>query len=258
MRMLVDGVQLPEALRSDGRSLYFSDAAGGGVYHWTEAGIETVVAKRRGVGGLALHADGGLVVGGRTLIQIHDGVTRELFAPDGALGVNDLTVDPEGAVLVGTLRMDWRDPDAGRPGEIWRIAANGTELLAEGIAYPNGMALAPGGRTLYVADYVGACVHAIDLETRARRVLTSLERGNADGLAVDAEGRIWVATGPGGSFDVFAADGRLLDRLDAPKPFAVTLCFGDADPHDLYLAAGDAIFQTRSDTPGLPVPRARI
>ncbi len=258
MRKLVDGLQLPEALRAHGRALYFSDAAAGGVYRWTEQGVETVVPKRRGVGGLVLHAEGGIVITGRTLIHVRDGETRELFAAEGAFGLNDLTTDDVGQVLVGTLRMDWADPAAGRPGEVWRVSRHGGEVLVSGVQYPNGMGLSPDRRTLYVADFVGACVHAVDMASRERRVLATLERGNADGLAVDAAGRIWVATGSGNTFDVFDPDGELVDRVPAPQPFAVTLCFGDDDAHDLYLAAGGAIFHTRSDIPGLPAARARV
>ena len=251
MRVLVTGLQLPEALRSDGAGLYFSDAAAGGVYRWTEDEVVTVIPKRRGVGGLALHADGGIVVSGRTLIHVREGETRELFAPAGALGVNDLTTDAEGRILVGTLRMNWAEPEAGRPGEVWRIGSEERKQLVDGIQYPNGMAFSPDGRTLYVADFVGSCVHAVDVETWRRRVFATLEKGNADGLAVDASGRVWVATGPGDSFDVFNPQGGLVDRVTPPAKFAVTLCFGARDPHDLYIATGGAIFHTHSDIPGL-------
>jgi sugar lactone lactonase YvrE len=258
VRALVSGLRLPEALRSDGDGLYFSDAAAGGVYRWTPAGVETVVPKRRGVGGLALHAAGGVVVSGRTLVHVHGGETRELFAAEGALGLNDLTTDAEGRVLVGALRMNWAEPETGRPGEVWRVGGEGSETVAEGIDYPNGMAFSADGATLYVADFTGACVHAVDVATGRRRLLARLERGNADGLAVDAGGRVWVATGPGDSFDVFDAQGSLVDRVPAPAPFAVTLCFGDRDPHDLYLAAGGAIYHGRSDVPGLVAGPARV
>lgn len=258
VRALVEGLRLPEALRSDGGGLYFSDAAAGGVYRWTEAGVETVVPKRRGVGGLALHADGGVVVSGRTLVHVRDGETRELFAAEGALGLNDLTTDREGQVLVGALRMDWAAPGDGRPGEVWRVGPGGAQVLADGIRYPNGMGLSPDGSTLYVADFVGACVHAVDVATGERRTLARLERGNADGLAVDALGRVWVGTGPGDSFDAFDPTGALVERLPAPASFAVTLTFGAEDPHDLFLAAGGAIFRTRSEVPGLAVGPARV
>jgi sugar lactone lactonase YvrE len=258
MRELVKGLQLPEALRSDGDGLYFSDAAAGGVYRWTEDGVATVIPKRRGVGGLALHADGGVVVSGRTLIHVRGGETRELFVPEGTLGLNDFTTDAEGRLLVGTLRMDWREPEAGMPGEIWRIGKQGKQLLVEGIQYPNGMAFAPDGLTLFVADFVASCVHAVDVETWTRRVFATLEKGNADGLAVDASGRVWVATANGDSFDIFSPAGELVDRLSTPNKFAVTLCFGARDPHDLYLAAGGSIFQTRSEIPGLAAGPAEV
>lgn len=258
MRVLVTGLQLPEALRSDGDGLYFSDAAAGGVYRWTEDGVVTIIPKRRGVGGLALHADGGVVVSGRTLIHVRGEETRVLFAPEGALGVNDLTTDAEGRVLVGTLRMNWAEPEAGQPGEVWRIGTAEKHQLTDGIQYPNGMAFSPDGRTLFVADFVGACVHAVDVGTWRRSVFATLENGNADGLAVDASGRVWVATGPGDSFDIFNPDGGLVDRVIPPQKFAVTLCFGARDPHDLYLAAGGTIFHTRSDVPGLATGLARV
>jgi gluconolactonase len=258
VRELVTGLQLPEALRSDGEGLYFSDAVAGGVYRWTEDGVATVIPKRRGVGGLALHADGGVIVTGRALIHVRDAQTRELFSPDGALGLNDLTTDSEGRVLVGTLRMNWREPEAGLPGEIWRIDKAGKQLLVEGIQYPNGMAFSPDSRTLYVSDFVGSCVYAIDAETWARRLFASLEKGNADGLAVDASGRVWVATGDADSFDIFSPEGTLVDRITPPERFAVTLCFGARDPHDLYLAAGRSIFQTRSEIPGLAAGPAEV
>jgi len=258
MHALVTGLRLPEALRSDGQALYFSDAAAGGVYRWRGGTVTTVVPRRRGVGGLALHAEGGIVVSGRTLIHVRDHETRELFAADDARGLNDLTTDAAGHVLVGSLRMDWREPEKGRPGEVWRVGSAGAEQLVAGIVYPNGMAFSPDGRTLYVADYVGACVHAVEVATRTRRRFADLERGNADGLAVDAAGRVWVGTGPGGTFDVFDAAGALVDRLTPPEDFAVTLCFGSEDPHDLYLAAGRSIYRTRSDVPGLPVAHARV
>jgi sugar lactone lactonase YvrE len=257
VHVLMTGLQLPEALRSDHGSLYFSDAAGGGVYRWTEAGVETVIPKRRGVGGLALHAEGGIVVSGRTLLHVSDGDSRELFAADGALGLNDLTTDQDGNVLVGTLRMNWAEPETGRPGEVWRVGGGGAEALVEGIRYPNGMGLSPDGRTLYVADFVASCVHAVDMATGSRHPFATLEKGNADGLAVDAAGRVWVATGPGDSFDVFDPQGALVDRVRPPAAFAVTLCFGSDDPHDLYLAAGGSIFRTRSEVPGLPIGPAR-
>src|SRR3712207_9300667 len=92
--VLADGYQLAEAPRvADDGSVFFADVLGGGVYRWTAGeGVDVVVPKRRGVGGLALHADGGVVCGGRDLVHVApDGTNRVLFdLPDGVPGFNDL------------------------------------------------------------------------------------------------------------------------------------------------------------------------
>ena len=88
MTPLVWGYTFLEAPRADGRGgLYFSDVVAGGVYHWAPGGpVETVVPKRRGVGGIALHADGGLVVTGRDVCHVREGRSRCLLAGQGTLG----------------------------------------------------------------------------------------------------------------------------------------------------------------------------
>ena len=62
-------------------NLYFSDVTNGGVYCRAPSGeISTVVPRRRGVGGIALHADGGLVISGKNVCHVKDGTTRILFS----------------------------------------------------------------------------------------------------------------------------------------------------------------------------------
>ena len=99
IEMLAYGYGLVEGPRVDGEdNLYFSDVHNGGVHCRRPDGtIETVVPKRRGVGGIALHADGGLVISGRNICHVRDGETRIVFAPD-APGLNDLFVDAAGRV----------------------------------------------------------------------------------------------------------------------------------------------------------------
>ena len=80
--------------------LVFSDVLGGGVYQLAPDGsVATVVPKRRGVGGIALHADGGVVVSGRDIVHVKDGETRTLLHVDGAAGWNDLCTDAAGRAM---------------------------------------------------------------------------------------------------------------------------------------------------------------
>ena len=124
---LATGYGLVEGPRVDARGqLYFSDVLRGGVYRRSPEGeIESVVPKRRGVGGIVLHADGGIVVTGRNVCHVRDGHTRVLFEAEGA-AFNDLVTDAAGRVYVGSLRSSAFSQAAERePGELYRIDAEG-------------------------------------------------------------------------------------------------------------------------------------
>ncbi|MFI5032332.1 MAG: hypothetical protein ACHQPH_16685, partial [Reyranellales bacterium] len=65
--------------------LYFSDVLNGGVFLLDRAGaISTAIPKRRGIGGMALHASGGLVVGGRDIavVDLAGGTPKTVLALD--------------------------------------------------------------------------------------------------------------------------------------------------------------------------------
>ena len=96
--VLATGFQLAEAptIDTDG-SLLFSDVLGGGVHRLDQNGAVTIVVpKRRGVGGLALHAEGGIVCSGRDIIHARNGESRTVLHVDGVSGWNDLCTDQAG------------------------------------------------------------------------------------------------------------------------------------------------------------------
>ena len=166
IEMLACGFGLVEGPRVDGDdSLYFSDVHKGGVHRRRADGtIETVVPKRRGVGGIALHTDGGLVISGRDICHVRDGETRIVFASD-APGLNDLFVDAAGRVICGTIRSDPFSVDGPRTtGECWLIDTDGVaaELYGD-IALTNGIGLSPDGTVLYHSDTTrGVWAHDYD------------------------------------------------------------------------------------------------
>src|SRR3954465_15700462 len=135
--VLATGYQLVEAPRADGEGgVYFTDVLGGGVYRWSKSGVDTIapngpgagdpiVPKRHGVGGLALHADGGVVVSGRDITHVaSDGTNRLLFAlPEGVTGFNDISATIDGTILAGGLRFMPFTNDEVVPGAFWHITA---------------------------------------------------------------------------------------------------------------------------------------
>ncbi len=272
---LVWGFGLLEGPRVDGDDrLYFADVPNGGVFCRTPDGtLHTVVPKRRGVGGIALHADGGIVIGGRDVSHVRDGASRLLHRFD-APGINDLMADPAGRVVVGTLRTDPFDEGGARtPGEAWRIDAEGvaTELYG-GVLLSNGIGFSPDGTVLYHADTAsnGVCAHdyGADGSVRGRRFAVQVDDLQPDGLAVDEDGVLWVADVSGSrSVRAFRPDGTEVARIPVPARMVTSLCFGGADRRDLYIVTADntdhperagTVFRTRVDVPGLPAPLVRI
>ncbi len=257
---VASGFGLTEAPCWDGAGgVYFSDVLGGGLRRWSPAGIEEVVPKRRGIGGMCLHGAGGVVVSGRDVVHVRDGEKRMLLGEmEGVTGYNDLGVDGQGRVYVGALRFRPFAGESPVPGEVWRIAGTGaaTRALA-GIDWPNGIAFAPDGATIYACDYAHGTVVC-----EGGRVFARSPAGSADGLAVDAQGGVWVATGEGATIARFTPDGSLDRTVDVPASFVSSVCFGGEDLRDLYVTAiGDAgggLLRGRCDVAGLPLPVATV
>ena len=271
---LAYGYGLVEAPRVDpAGNLWFSDATMGGVHRRARDGtIETIIPKRRGVGGMALHADGGVVVSGKDVSHVRDGMTRILLTVEGALGFNDLTTDRRGRVFVGSMRSPAMVMEDRVPGELWRIDGEHSATQVYGdVEFANGVGFSPDERTIYHSNYSAGVVLAHDLADDGsavnRRVFARMPKGNPDGLAVDESGCVLVALAPGGGVARFHPDGSLERIIDVPSRFVTSLCFGGDDRRDLYIVTADnsddisrggTIFRTHVDVPGLIAPLARV
>jgi sugar lactone lactonase YvrE/DNA-binding IclR family transcriptional regulator len=156
---------------------------------------------------------------------------------------NDAKCDPRGRLLVGTL-----DP-AGRPnrGSLWRVDPDGSSTrLDTGFTVANGLAFAPDGGTLYFADSAHRAVYAYDydlatgLVARRRRFVEFAEGVKPDGLAVDAEGHVWIAVWDGWRVERHDTRGRLVRTVNLPVPRPTSLAFGGEDLATLYVTSGRA------------------
>jgi D-xylonolactonase len=273
LETLASGYGLLEGPRvDDPGNLFFSDVTNGGVYRRAPDGnISTVVPRRRGVGGIALHANGGVVISGKNVCHVKGDETRILFQRDDIPGFNDLFTDSAGRVLVGSLRSDPFKPGSRIPGELWRIDGEGKVVQLYGeVGLTNGIGFSPNGRIIYHADSAAQhlIVHDVapDGSCSNRRSLT-ISVGGPDGLAVDEAGAIWVAIYNGGCAARYTPDGKLDRKIDVPAKAVTSLCFGGKDRRDLYVVTADntedperkgTIFRTRVDVPGVPVPLARV
>jgi gluconolactonase len=254
-------------------NLYFSDVLGGGVYRRDPDGdITTVVPKRRGVGGIVLHADGGVVVSGRDIVHVREGQNRTLFAVDRVLGWNDICADSSGRVYAGSIRFPVFDPEVEPvPGELWRIdAVDRAVVLYEGVVHANGVALSPGERTIYHSDTRSnvILVHTIaDDGTAGDRRAFHFPPGAPDGMAVDAQGLLWVASARAGCVARLTPDGEIDRVLEVPAQTVTSLCFAGDGEHDVYVVTADntdeperqgTIFRMTAGVGGAPVHPVRI
>ena len=235
--------------------------------------ITTVVPKRRGVGGIALHAEGGLVISGRNVCHVKDGETRVLFGSDDIPGFNDLFADAQGRVLVGSIRSDPFSNDPNRTsGELWRVSReNDADVLYDGVGLCNGVGFSPDGSKLYQSDSAARqiIVHDVDGDGNVsnRREFVSVQIGAPDGLAVDEDGCVVTASYGGSCVLRYMPNGKLDTMIPIPAEQVTSLCFGGADRRDLYVVTADntddpscggTIFRKRMDVPGLSAPLARI
>jgi sugar lactone lactonase YvrE len=113
--------------------------------------------------------------------------------------INDGVCDPEGRVLFGTV-----DPSGAAPGTLWSMSPDGVfTALVDGVGMSNGIAFSPDARRLYYVDSLTRRIDSFRYEVATgaasdRRCLCRVQDGLPDGLAVDAQGGIWVAVwGPG-------------------------------------------------------------
>jgi gluconolactonase len=235
-------------------SVLFANTTAGGVYRWSEVGVDPVVDRRRGIGGIVVHADGGLLVGGRDLAYAGPAGVRTVLAVGGATGINDLTVGPDGSVLAGVLRHRPQLGETAPPTELLQISPSGaTHVLAEDLLWPNGIGFSPDGANLYVSEFAAARVRL--LGPHGPSMFAHAPRGECDGLAVDVEGGVWVALGSGGGIARFDAAGALDEVIDLPGRFVSSLAFAATA---IYVTTMGALLRIDVGVQGLPVPEATI
>jgi gluconolactonase len=261
------------------RGLYFSDVINGGVHLLDRAGqISLAIPKRRGIGGMALHASGGLVIGGRDIAwaSLADGSMSTLLSLDaipGATGFNDLTTDAAGRIYVDSLAYRVFGGEAPKPGHLHVIDLDGRmRTLSDGVMLTNGLGFSPDGKRLYHSDARAPLVRVYDVLADGsvgpwRKFAWLGQAGVPDGLKVASDGSVWVADAHGGRVVVFNADGSHRQDIAIALPMVTSLCFGGEDLRDLYVVTGSrggphencgSIFRTRVDLPGLALPPARV
>lgn len=134
---------------------------------------------------------------------------------------------------------------------IFHISPKGElDLVAKMKGRPNGIALSPNGRVLYVSNSDERSVHAFDVDGRGRasngRVLIAGTDGPPDGLRVDEKGNLYVACN---ELAIYSAEGRLVHKIQFPET-PRNCAFGDPDFETLYVTAMTSVYRVRMPVKG--------
>ncbi|MGC9320190.1 MAG: SMP-30/gluconolactonase/LRE family protein [Armatimonadota bacterium] len=169
---------------------------------------------------------------------------------------NDLVFHPDGSIyMTGPGGSNAEMP----AGVIYHAQRDGAlEVVAEGMCFPNGLALTADAQRLYVA------------ETSAHRILVFGVRDDGgldgpaefaptpdgvggDGMALDVDGNLYVAHFGAGEIKVFSPDGELIEQLPAGGEKPTNVAFGGPEMDELYVTEVEsgAVYRLRPGIPGL-------
>jgi len=235
-RVLVDGLAFPEGPRwRDGR-LWFSDQHAGRVLAVDADGkLDEIVRVPSQPSGLGFTPDGTLWIVSmrdRRLLRLVAG-ELSLVADLSTLTTahcNDMVVDAQGRAYVGNFGFDLDGGGAPGPTNLLLVTADGrARAVADQLAFPNGTVITPDAKTLIVGETFAGCLTAFDIASDGslseRRVWAALESGaSPDGICLDAEGAIWVASPSTSEVIRVHEGGRVSRRIPvATRAFACML-----------------------------------
>jgi sugar lactone lactonase YvrE len=245
-RILATGFAFPEGPRWHQGRLWFSDQHGGYVYAlaadgavaeqiavpgqpsglgWLPGGDLLVVSmkerrlyRRGGDGALTVHAE---------LAQIHPGYS------------NDMVVDAAGRAYVGNIGFDFDGGAEFAATNLARVDATGAvAIAADELLCPNGAAIAPDGR-LILAESMGRRLVAFDRDAdgalSGRRIFAELGEHVPDGICLDAEGCVWVASCFANAVLRVREGGAIVDRVPIDGAQAYACVLGGEDRRDLFV-----------------------
>lgn len=244
-----------------------------------DGSVSSFLENSNGANGLGFAPNGDLVA-----VQVADTRVGVVHPPERARSLverfdgrrfgrpNDLVVDKRGTVYFtdsgvnaaqSVAQNDGTPTDAVAPPAVYRISPAGAlQRIAADIERPNGIQLSPDEKVLYVANTWGEHVLAYDIADDGsvgprrnfarlagyRKTDTGYSSG-ADGLAVDAQGRVYVASTVG--VQVFSPKGEALGVIELPKP-PQNLAFAGADKRTLYVVGRGAAYRIVTLAAGNP------
>jgi len=178
-------------------------------------------------------------------------------------GPNDLCVRSDGMIF-------FTDPDYTTRSQPFKGVfgvqpGSAPVLLVDDLVRPNGIALSPDEKKLYIADTEESMPDSAKPSFNGVRVYDAAEDGTltngvkfastaCDGMKVDQEGNVYISIG---AVVVYSPEGDLIEIIRVPEK-TLNIAFGDADNRTLYMTAGTSVYKVRVRVPGVPVWRSNV
>ena len=255
--LLGEGYQFTEGPAvSPAGEVFFTDVPASKIYRITPAGKVSLFAENTArTNGLMFGPDGrlyGCRNRDRAIVARKLDGTMETIATDVAS--NDIVVLSDGSLY-------FTDPSGGT---VWRVAAGGKPTVVAQDLRPNGLILWPDEGTLVVTDSAQPWLWTYRIGTdgtlqHGDRYYGPLRlpsgnrssRPGSDGMTVDRDGRLYVATRAG--IQMFDTTGRMGGVIPAPQPkFLSNVVFGGPKFEYLYATCTDRVYRLRTKTAGAP------
>lgn len=276
--IFIDGIGFPESPRwHDGR-LWFSDFHTKRVHTLDLHGrFESVCELPHVPSGIGWLPDDTLLV-----VSMED---RKLMRLDGddlaqhadlshvaRYSCNDMVVDAFGRAYVGNFGFNYAGGERARSTGLALVTRDGVaQLVAQDLLFPNGAVISPDGRTFIIAETFGARLTAFDILPGGgltnRRVFADFrekarKRGRfPDGICLDAEGAVWVASPSTNECVRVLPGGEITDRVSTGDINATACMLGGWERSILFICAGrlsqermGRILWTQVEVPGAGLP----
>jgi sugar lactone lactonase YvrE len=155
--------------------------------------------------------------------------------------MNDGACDSSGRFWAGTMSLVGDT----RTAALYRLDPDLTATrVLPGLSISNGLGWSPDDRLMYHVDTPRGRIDVYEFDAvagaiggRRAAIAVAADQGRPDGLAVDAEGGIWVALWGGGAVQRYSPEGQPDLRVELPVSQVTSCCFGDSDLATLYITS---------------------
>jgi sugar lactone lactonase YvrE len=272
-KILISGLEFPEAPRWRNGKLFFSDFIGKKVITVDEkANSEKIIEMQDSPSGLGFLNDG------RMLIVSMQKRHLMRFDPEGLkvhadlsmftkYNCNDSVTDAYGRTYVG----NWGTKSLESPAEptcIILVTKDGTaRIVAENLIFPNGCIVTPDCKTFLVAETFGNKLTAFDIDSSGnlinRRTWAEIEDFTPDGICLDEEGAIWVANPSKAEVLRVLEGGKITSTIKVKDTIVYACALGGNDGRTLFLCTSQYLQGKRTsgrieflrvDVPGVEIP----